>query len=225
MSKAYGYRRCSTGQQAESGLGLEAQTAAIEEAAKRLSLDLAGIFTDAGLSGGLPLAERPALLDVVNLLEPGDTLLVARRDRLGRDVVNVALVEREVSKRGAKIMSAAGEGSELEGPTGALVRTILDAVSQHEKSTIALRTRLALRAKLARGERLGNAPFGFRPGAGGQLEPEPREAEIVALIRELREQGLTERGIAAELRERGTVGRTGRPLGHVQVHRVLRAAA
>lgn len=221
--RVFGYVRVSTGAQAESGLGLEAQREAIRAAAAKLG-ELSAVHEDAGLSGGLPLAERPGLLDAVSALEEGDVLLVARRDRLGRDVVNVALVEREVARRGARIVSAAGEGSELEGPTGNLVRTILDAVNAYEKAAIALRTRAALRAKRARGERSGNVPWGFRALEDGKLVAEPGEASATVVVRELRAAGKTFREIAGELPARGILGRTGRPLTLKRVHALGRVA-
>lgn len=225
MAKAFGYARCSTSGQVESGLGMSAQRNAIEGAAKRLGLDLAAVFADEGLSGGLPLAERPGLLDAVASLKRGDTLLVAKRDRLGRDVVNVALIEREVTRRGARIVSAAGEGSEIEGPTGPLIRTILDAVAQHEKAVIALRTRLALSALRAEGYRAGCVPYGYRALEDGRLESEPGEQAAIALVRALRADGLKLREIVAALGERGVLGRTGKPLGQTQVARIAKAVA
>jgi DNA invertase Pin-like site-specific DNA recombinase len=52
-SRAIGYRRVSTAEQAGAGLGLDAQDASIDAAAQRLGLTVVDTFTDAGLSGGL----------------------------------------------------------------------------------------------------------------------------------------------------------------------------
>jgi hypothetical protein len=52
---------------------------------RRLGLPLATIYEDAGLSGSLSLEDRPGLLEAVAAVGRGDTLLVAKRDRLGRD--------------------------------------------------------------------------------------------------------------------------------------------
>jgi DNA invertase Pin-like site-specific DNA recombinase len=223
--KAIGYVRVSTERQGESGLGLEAQRQAIQEASERLRAPSLEIFEDSGLSGALELAKRPGLLDAIAALGKGDVLLIARRDRLGRDVVNVALIEREIERRGARVVSASGEGSELEGPTGELVRTILDAVNAYERGVIALRTRAALRAKKARGERAGNVPFGWRALADGKLELAPGEQATIARARELRAADLSYREIHAALASSPEHrGRTGRPLTLRRVHEIVRSA-
>jgi DNA invertase Pin-like site-specific DNA recombinase len=223
--KAIGYVRVSTERQGESGLGLEAQRQAIQEASERLRPASLEIFEDSGLSGTLELAKRPGLLDAIAALGKGDVLLIARRDRLGRDVVNVALIEREIERRGARVVSASGEGSELEGPTGNLVRTILDAVNAYERGMIALRTRAALRAKKARGERAGNVPWGFRIGADEKLEPDPYERDVALVVRDLRSRGMTYRAIVERLATVGTRGRTGRPLTLRRVYQIAKGVA
>lgn len=99
-ARAVGYVRVSTEQQADSGLGLEAQQASIDSATRRLGLELVKTFVDAGVSGGLAIEDRPVLLDAVAALRRGDVVLVAKRDRLGRDVIALAMIERLVAKRG-----------------------------------------------------------------------------------------------------------------------------
>lgn len=221
----YGYVRVSTGDQAESGLGLAAQRKAIAEAGRRAGQGVAEVFVDAGVSGGAPIDERPGLLAAVNGLRRGDTLLVAKRDRLGRDVVAVALVERLVERKGARIVSAAGEGTEGNDPTHLLMRRLVDAFSEYERAVIRARTKAALRAKRDRGERAGNVPFGFRLAPDGRtLLPDYGEQATADLARELRAQGRSLRSVVAALRERQVVGRTGRPLGLSQVQALLRSS-
>src|SRR2546430_255686 len=98
--RAIGYLRVSTESQADSGLGLDAQQTAIEAAAARLGLSVAETFTDAGVSGGLALEHRPALLAAIDALDAGDTLLVGKRDRLGRDMLHVSMIQRLVERKG-----------------------------------------------------------------------------------------------------------------------------
>src|SRR5687767_6546822 len=133
-SRAVGYRRVSTQDQADSGLGLDAQQTIIATTAKRLNLSVVTTFTDAGFSGSLGLERRPGLADALNALQRGDVLLVAKRDRIARDAFLAVLVERAVAKKGCRIISAAGEGTETDDPAAIFTRRILDAVSELERS-------------------------------------------------------------------------------------------
>lgn len=215
MANAIGYLRVSTDKQAASGLGLEAQHAAIAAAASRLNFTLAGTFTDEGLSGKLGLEDRPALFAAISALKRGDVLIVAKRDRLGRDVVGVAMIERLIERKGARVLSAAGEGNG-DDAASQLQRRILDCFSEYERLIIGQRTASALKAKRDRGERNGNLPYGFR--ADGQtLVAHAAEQQVLAVLRELQQAGLTLRGIALELNRQGFTTRRGSAWRHQYV--------
>jgi DNA invertase Pin-like site-specific DNA recombinase len=224
--RAIGYLRVSTDKQADSGLGLEAQQAALEAAAVRVGLPLVQTFTDTGLSGALGASDRPALMEAVGALRRGDVLLVAKRDRLGRDVVALALVERLIQRKGARVVSAAGEGTGSDDPQSVLMRRLLDSFAEYERLIIGQRTKVALRAKRQRGERFsGLAPFGYRFAAGGQLEPAADEQAILGLIRECRAAGFSLRTIAAELNRQGVTTRSGSAWQFEYIRSVLKRAA
>lgn len=217
-SRAFGYLRVSTDQQAESGLGLEAQKAAIDASAGRLGLALAGVFTDEGVSGSLDLESRPSLFAAVQALRRGDVLIVAKRDRLGRDLVGVAMIERSVVRKGARIISAAGEGTEGTDASAMLQRQILDVFAEYERRLIGQRTKAALRAKRERGERAGNLPFGYSLNADGRsLDANPAEQEVLLILRELRTAGYSLREVAAELNRQGFTTRRGTAWRHQYV--------
>jgi site-specific DNA recombinase len=215
-ARAIGYVRVSTEQQADSGLGLEAQQASIAGAALRLGLELTRRFEDAGTSGALAIEDRPVLLDAVAALRRGDVLLVAKRDRLGRDVIAVAMIERLIAKRGARVVSAAGEGTDSDDPT-----------AEYERALIAARTRAALAAKRRRGERVsGIIPFGYRLGADGRaLEGDAGEQQTLATIRLLRASGTSLRAVAAELNRQGLLTRAGASWRFEYVRSLLRQAS
>lgn len=218
QSRAFGYLRVSTDQQADSGLGLDAQRAAVEAAAGRLGLVLAGVFADEGVSGALDLESRPSLFAAVQGLKRGDVLIVAKRDRLGRDLVGVAMIERSIMRKGARIVSAAGEGTEGTDASAMLQRQILDVFAEYERRLIGQRTKAALRAKRQRGERAGNVPFGFSLNADGRtLDPNPDEQEVLSILRELRTAGYSLREIAAELNRQGFTTRRGTAWRHQYV--------
>jgi site-specific DNA recombinase len=82
------------------------------------------------------------------------TLVVAKRDRLARDVAVSALIERAVRESGARIVSADGVGNG-DGAADAFLRAILDAAAAYERELIRARTRAAMAVKRAKSERSG----------------------------------------------------------------------
>ena len=88
-------------------------------------------------------------------------------------------------------------------------------IASYERMVIAARTRAALRVKKLRGERVGAVPLGYRLSADvSRIEPDSGEQEIIALVRQLRGDGLSLRQIDVELRARGHRPRGG---GHWHV--------
>jgi DNA invertase Pin-like site-specific DNA recombinase len=227
--KAVPYLRVSDDKQAESGLGLAAQEAACRACARRLGLALGNIHVtpDEGVSSVDPLDKRPELLEAIAELDRGDVLVVAKRDRLGRDPIIVAMIEAAVARRGARIISAAGEGTETDGPTDVLMRRIVDAFAEYERLVIRARTKAALAVKKSRNERLGGRlPYGSILASDGvHLVDNPAEQAVLALIREMRAAGSTLQAIAAELNARGITRRGGGKWDHGFVSRLLSRAA
>lgn len=197
---SYAYLRVSTEQQQQSGAGLDAQ----EDACRRVAGELAGVYRDEGVSGKSGLDKRPALLALIAELDRGDVLVVAKRDRLGRDPMVVAMIEAAARRKGARIVSAAGEGTDSDSPTDVLMRRIVDAFAEYERLVIGARTKAALQAKRTRGERTGSIPYGFRLAPDGKrLLPDAGEQEVLAKVRQLQEEGLSLRAIAARLESLG----------------------
>lgn len=160
------------------------------------------------MSGGLPLDERPELLAALDMLRSGDTLLTAKRDRLGRDVPNVAMIERLVERKGARIVSP--DAPETNDPSARLMRQIIDAFAEYERALIRARTRAAMAAAKARGQRVGWIPYGTQLADDGRtLVPHPTEQETLALVRRLRTLGYAQRDIADELNRVGLRTRRG----------------
>jgi DNA invertase Pin-like site-specific DNA recombinase len=208
--RAIAYLRVSTDEQSTSGLGLEAQLHACGQYAARNGWDHAATHADEGVSGAAGLDRRPALLEAIAALGRGDILLVAKRDRLGRDPIAVAMIEAAVARRRARIVSVAGEGTAGDGATDVLMRRIVDAFAEYERLVIKARTKAALAAKSRRGERVGSIPYGYDlAGDGKTLTPNHRELVAAELMQGMRAEGATLRGIAGELDERGIPTKTG----------------
>lgn len=222
-ARAVAYLRVSTEDQR---LGPEAQRAAIEAWAKRDGVVVTSWHTDQGVSGAAPLEDRPALGAAVAALraEGAGVLVVAKRDRLARDVVVAGTVERVVLRAGARVVSADGVGNG-ETPADELMRTILDGTAAYERGLIRARTKAALRAKRARGERAGNVPWGFSVGEGGKLVPDAEEVATRDRAAALHAQGLSWRDVATQLAAEGRTSRAGTALTHVQLLRMCRPAS
>lgn len=229
--RAVVYLRVSTDDQAESGAGLAGQRDACAGFAGRQGWEVVGPFADEGVSGAAGLDKRPALMDAIAEIGEGDVLLVAKRDRLGRDPIVVAMIEAAVSRRSARVVSTAGEGTDSDDPTSVLMRRIVDAFGEYERLVIKARTKAALRAKQRRGERASPTPFGFdliddgRRSKRGDLPVKlvvnPAEMAIVGEIRDMADDGMKPAEIARELNERGIPSKTGKLWSNMGVRRIL----
>ena len=216
----YAYLRVSTEQQSQSGAGLDAQL----DACQRTAGTLAGVYRDEGVSGKTGLDQRPALLELIAALNKGDTLIVAKRDRLGRDPLVVAMIESAVKRKGARIVSAAGEGTDSDSPSDILMRRLVDAFAEYERLIIGARTKAALQAKKQRGERTGSVPYGYRCDDGTNLIPDADEQDIVRQVQRLKNEGLSLRAIAARLTALGKTSR-GSAWHPQSISNILTAAA
>lgn len=217
---AVAYIRVSTEDQR---LGPEAQVAAVTAWAHANGVTIVATYTDQGVSGGSDIQERPGLIGALGELRAAKAgvLLIAKRDRIARDVAVAATIERAVEVSGAKVISADGAGNG-DGPADAFMRTILDAAAAYERALIRARTKAALAAKRTRGERAGNIPFGFHADDKGRLFPERQEQAVIAELCALRAAGLTLRAIAEKCAERKLLSRRGKPLQLTQVARLLK---
>lgn len=205
---AIGYLRVSTDEQ---HLGPQAQRDALEKWSKANGVTLVAIYEEA-VSGGADLDERTQLLAAIDALKEhgAGILLVAKRDRLARDTMLAAMIERLVERAGGRVASADGVGNG-SGPESQLMRGIIDLFAQYERALIRTRTTAAMAVKKGRGERVGAIPFGSILGADGKtLVPHPGEMEVVHFITGLRASGMTLKGIADKLNADGISCRSGK---------------
>lgn len=92
------------------------------------------------ISAGVPAMSRPVFVEMLKKLEQGDTLVVAKLDRLGRDVIDVIATVEHLSKAGVNVVSLDLGKVELNTAAGKLQLTILAAVAAFEKQRIRERT-------------------------------------------------------------------------------------
>ena len=185
--KAIGYIRVSTQEQAQSGLGLEAQAVAIRAEATRRGWDLE-IIADEGESGSK--VDRPGLLAAKDKLARGEVqaLIVAKQDRLMRSSLGWAQIVSQ-SKDQKWSLICLDINLDTASPMGECLGSILAAVAQLELANIRKRTKDALAVKKAQGYRLGR--------------PATMPDETRARINALRNSGVTLQGVADTLNTEG----------------------
>jgi DNA invertase Pin-like site-specific DNA recombinase len=248
MDRAVLYYRVSTDEQVQSGAGLAAQRDACMRIAKKLGLKVVGEYQDdEGVSGETPMDQRPGLIDAVEQLSKGDTIVVAKRDRMARDTMKIAMFEGMLRTRKCRLISAAGEGTEIEDPNdpaGFLTRGIVDLFAQFELMMIRFRTRGALQAKRRRGERNGRIPYGWdlvddgrrskvkidkktgasRGGLPIALVENEQEQKALRLMLGLRGRRYSFGQIADDLNRMGIKTKAGKPWARSSVHYVLKVS-
>lgn len=216
--RALAYLRVSSRGQVD-GDGFARQEAAVEEWANRAGAVLLGVFREEGISGTTELLNRPALNRLIErILEGGvNVVVVEKADRLARDLIVSEMLLRQFAQLGVKVIEAEGGNDLTAGdsgnPTARLVRQVLAAVSEFEKSSIVSKLRSARNRRRAETGRCeGNKPYGVKGG----------EAEVVRVVKRLRSEGLTVRQIAEELDSRGIVSRSGGKWSPSVVARIAR---
>lgn len=217
-AKFIAYFRVSTAKQGRSGLGLEAQRAAVVAYAERTGADVLADYTEVESGANTQRTQLQRALAHCRLV--GARLLVAKLDRLTRDVGFLAALQ----KAGVVSFVAADmpEAGELE-------TQLLTVVAGNELRRISERTRAALQAAKARGvvlgkpENLANQAEGSRRGNVVKAAKAHEYASMVAQwIADARTAGVTStRGIAAWLNERGIRAPRGGDWSAAQVVRVM----
>ena len=157
--KVCGYVRCSTSEQSDSGLGLEAQRSAIADEAARRGWEVVAVYED--VASGRSRNGRPGLERALRAVESSeaDALVVSKLDRLSRSTKDFAeLMDR--SQRKGWSLCAMDVGVDTTTPQGEFFATVLAGMAQWERKVISQRTRDALAIKKAQGVKLGNPKLG-----------------------------------------------------------------
>lgn len=220
MQKAVAYIRISTSKQGKSGLGIEAQRAAISTFCAANEIELAAEFveTESG-KGADALEQRPqlaaALAEARRLNGP---VIVAKLDRLSRDLAFIASL---MSRRVPFVVT------ELGAQTDPFTLHIYAALAEQERVMIARRTKAALAAAKARGTRLGNPNIDkAREVAVDAIRQKAHAfgSNVLPVIREIRSTGASLRQTAAALNARGIPTARGGQWAATQVSDYLRRA-
>lgn len=142
------YLRVSTDKQGDSGLGLEAQRRAISDKYPGEAIEW---YTDE-VSGSTPALERPAFGRLINEAEAGDTIAVAKLDRLSRSLSDYCAIDYLLQREKLELVSVNGDGTGMgNDPMGELFRGFIVLIAQYERRLTQLRTKAAMQALKANG--------------------------------------------------------------------------
>jgi DNA invertase Pin-like site-specific DNA recombinase len=203
--KYISYLRVSTSKQEQSGLGLEAQRAAVETYLNGGNWEIVEEVVE--IESGKSHRNRPELARALDACRRyGARLVISRLDRLSRDPVLL------LSLRDAGIDFVAVDLPQAN----RLTVGIMALVAEQEREAISQRTKAALAAVKARGVKLGNpkpetarfldrtkaAAAGLKGGASARQSAD-RFAELIQPLLEGDLAGLSANAVAAELNRRG----------------------
>lgn len=217
MKPIVSYLRVSTVKQGRSGLGIEAQRAAIARFcdAEGFTIIAEHVEVETG-KGSDALDHRPRLAAALDEARRNKcAVLVAKLDRLSRDVAFVAGL---MAQRVPFIVA------ELGADADPFMLHLYAALAEKERAVISARTKQALAAAKARGVTLGNPNLSeaqVKGTATGRANADRFATSILPMIREARSSGATLRTIAATLNARGVKTARGGRWAATQVRDIL----
>ena len=198
--KAYAYLRVSSNGQIR-GDGFPRQSKAIREYAQKHGIRLVKVFREEGISGTTEMENRPAFSEMLQALHrTGVRLVVVEKlDRLARDLGIQEVIISDFRKHGFELASVHEPDLLSEDPTRVLMRQVIGAVAQYEKTMITIKLRGARERKRAKTGRCeGRKPFGRTQA----------ERSAIKRMGELRSQGMGYDRIAGNLNEEGVPTRS-----------------
>lgn len=209
---AIAYLRVSTDRQGRSGLGLEAQRAAVARYAADTGLALVGEFLEVETGKGAnALSKRPQLLAALTEAKRSKAKLVlAKLDRLARNVHFISgLMETGVDFAVADMPDA-----------DRFMLHLYAALAEKEALVISQRTKAALKAAKDRGQILGK--HGRILADKNKADAVERVAPMASALADLKAQGMTMRAMVVALNDRGIASPAGGKWHLANLHRALR---
>lgn len=207
---ALGYIRVSTdGQVGDDKFGLEVQRTAIEEYCQQNGHIITGWVTDEGESGA---KERPGFDNIIYgdiSNPPCETVVVAKSDRVARDINIYYYYKMMLLKKDIKLISVAEDFGQF-GVFSSMLEAFTLCVAEMERENITKRTSGGRAAKAAKGGYSGGQPpMGYRV-ENGRLIINPEEAKVVRFIFDRKFAGHTMLSTVDALNEAGFTTRRGK---------------
>lgn len=216
MQKAYAYLRVS-GRGQVDGDGFPRQLAAIKAHAQQHGIRIVRVFREEGVSGAKESMDRPAWSEMMTALHSNGVriVLIEKLDRLARDLMVQEAAIADLRKHDFTLVSVAEPDLMATDPTRVLIRQMMGAVSQYDKSQIVTKLRGARQRKKAKEGRCeGRKPFGYYEG-------EQAVIERMEALRASEKPAMGFDRIAAQLNAEGLQTRTGTRWHGLVVNRIL----
>lgn len=165
MTRAVGYIRVSTSEQATEGISLDNQKRKIAAYAEVKDLKLIKIIADEGRSG--KNLSRPGIVELLELVKTKqiDAVVVYKLDRLTRKTKDLLYLVEDVFAKNSVAFFSLNENIDTTSATGKFFLTLMGALAQMERDLIGERTSDALEELTRQNRRLGSpdrAPYGFK---------------------------------------------------------------
>ncbi|MBB2832320.1 UNVERIFIED_ORG: DNA invertase Pin-like site-specific DNA recombinase [Rhizobium esperanzae] len=187
--KVFGYVRVSTSEQATNGDSLETQKAKILGYAMMQGMEVSEVFVEAGVSGSVPLADRPQGKRLLGLVGKGDMIITPKLDRMFRSASDALGTLEELKAQGTGLVMIDLGGDVTTNGISKLVFTILSAVAENERERIRERIREVKRHLASQGiYGGGKTPYGYDV-VDGRLVENPKQQKILKAMKDARAKG------------------------------------
>ncbi len=217
--RVVGYIRVSTEEQAREGISLDAQKTQIEGYAVAKGFELVSIIREAGKSA--KNLNREGFQKIRRMAQAGDIdgVVIVKLDRAFRDAEDALHISKEFDRKGVALHSI-NESLDTKSPMGKLFFTWIAGIAEMERNVISERTKTALAHKKARGERVGEVPYGY-DSQDGKLIPNESEQDTLKVIKALHKKGYSLQAIANTMNAKGYQTKKRKPWAKHSVNHVL----
>ncbi len=219
MTKAVGYIRVSTLEQAKDGYSIQAQKEKIKAYAFAKGIDLTQLYVDDGYSGSN--LNRPAINEMINNLDKINCVLVYKLDRLSRSQKEVLYLVEDVFLMNGIDFISINETFDTSTSYGRAMIGMLAVFSQLERENIIQRSKFGKEQRAREGYFSGgNPPLGYNY-ENGYLSIDNVEAEIIKKIYNLYSKGHGYNSICNQLRNSSIVGKKGGSFTPSKINKML----
>ena len=201
------YVRVSTEEQARKGVSLAAQEEKLRAYCTMTGMAVVEVIREEGVSGSIPLADRPGGAAMLRLLAEGKAsdVVALKLDRVFRRTIDALTQTEAWDKKGVglHLVDFGGTAMSTSDATGKLLFTILAGMAQWERALTAERTKAALTHKKKHRQAYSPTPYGY-DRRGDTLHANLREQAVILQIRAMRDSGASLRAIVRELKDEPT---------------------